>query len=159
MTTESPAIEPRSDRGRAPAASVVPIVTLKSTVLKMSDQTAIEVLSRHVGSGEDDAGVPPLPAPGRAGPRRQGRPSSIYALNQLEDEHRGADVARPPHGPCPAPAGPRVAGLADRRLAGRFDERMIAAIRTVQEAVERILSGQDIRYYPAPSEPGSERPP
>ena len=29
---------------------------------------------------------------------------------------------------------------------GAFDGRMIAAIRTVQEAVERILSGQDIRY-------------
>ena len=31
---------------------------------------------------------------------------------------------------------------------GAFDARMIATIRTVQEAVERILSGQDIRYYP-----------
>jgi hypothetical protein len=34
---------------------------------------------------------------------------------------------------------------------GVFDERMIAAIRSVQEAVERILSGQDIRYYSNPS--------
>ena len=31
---------------------------------------------------------------------------------------------------------------------GVFDERVITAIRTVQEAVERILSGQDVRYYP-----------
>ncbi len=40
---------------------------------------------------------------------------------------------------------------------GVFDERVITAIRTVQEAVERILSGQDIRYYPAPATSGSER--
>ena len=39
-----------------------------------------------------------------------------------------------------------------------LDERVITAIRTVQEAVERILSGQDIRYYPTPAEPGSEQP-
>ena len=40
---------------------------------------------------------------------------------------------------------------------GVFDERVITAIRTVQEAVERILSGQDIRYYPTPQAPASER--
>ena len=37
---------------------------------------------------------------------------------------------------------------------GAFDERVITAIRTVQEAVERILSGQDIRYYPPSSTTG-----
>jgi hypothetical protein len=41
--------------------------------------------------------------------------------------------------------------------AGVFDDRVITVIRTVQEAVERILSGQDIRYYPAPQAPASER--
>jgi hypothetical protein len=41
---------------------------------------------------------------------------------------------------------------------GAFDEHMVMAIRIVQEAVERILSGRDIRYYPTPQEPGRERP-
>ena len=40
---------------------------------------------------------------------------------------------------------------------GVFDDRVITAIRTVQEAVERILSGQDVRYYPAPESARSEQ--
>jgi hypothetical protein len=40
---------------------------------------------------------------------------------------------------------------------GAFDTRVIQAIRTVQEAVERILSDQDVRFYPS-EQPGWERP-
>jgi hypothetical protein len=40
---------------------------------------------------------------------------------------------------------------------GAFDEWTVDTVRAVQEAVDRILSGQDIRYYPPGS--GSQSPP
>jgi hypothetical protein len=45
---------------------------------------------------------------------------------------------------------------------GSFDVWTVDMLRAVQEAVERILSGQDIRYYPEPEglpfSPQSETP-
>ena len=41
---------------------------------------------------------------------------------------------------------------------GVFDDRTIGAIRGVQEMVERILSGQDIRYYEAQDIRAAENP-
>jgi len=41
---------------------------------------------------------------------------------------------------------------------GVFDDRTISAIRAVQEMVERILSGQDIRYYQAQDSRAAENP-
>ena len=89
---------------------------------------------------------------------RPRRPSSSYALNQLEDELSGAETIdrRTAHALHRLALESQV--LLTDAWPGVFDERMITAIRTVQEAVERILSGQDIRYYPATADPGSERP-
>jgi hypothetical protein len=45
---------------------------------------------------------------------------------------------------------------------GTFDVWTVDMVRAVQEAVERILSGQDIRYYPVPAssaEPGASTQP
>ncbi len=47
----------------------------------------------------------------------------------------------------------RGAGPAHRRLAGPFDEWTVDTLRAVQEVVEQILSGQDIRYFPADPPP------
>ena len=101
-------------------------------------------------------GLPTMFATRRASAVQTRSPSSTAPLERLEHELRGNDTL-------------------DRRLAHRlhrlalesqvlltdawpgvFDEAVIQAIRTVQEAVERILSGQDIRYYPA-AHPESER--
>ena len=70
----------------------------------------------------------------------------IRALDQLEMEHRGAEVLdrRMAHALHRLALESQV--LLTDAWPGVFDARMIAAIRTVQEAVERILSGQDIRY-------------
>ena len=38
---------------------MIPIVSLKSTVLKMSDSLAADVIARHAGSGEDQWGFLP----------------------------------------------------------------------------------------------------
>jgi hypothetical protein len=135
----------------------VPAATSPATVRVVSDRSALEVLWRHVGLGGDDRAFLPCLRRGAPVPAAKAE-ELVRALHQLELEHRGAEVV-------------------DRRLAhalhrlalesqvlltdawpGAFDGAMIAAIRTVQEAVERILSGQDIRYYPSPSQPAAEPP-
>jgi hypothetical protein len=143
--------------GVEPMAGTVPIVTLKPTVRTMSDPPAIEVLARHVGTGDDDRAFLPC--------LRRGESVSaakvdelIRALGQLEEENRGADVLdrRMAHALHRLALESQV--LLTDAWPGAFDDRVIAAIRSVQEGVERILSGQDIRYYPSPSDPSSERP-
>jgi len=112
----------------------------------MNDRSAAEILSCHVEMGEDEWGF--LPCLRRGQPVPAAKVAELEgALERLEHELRGNETL-------------------DRRLAhrlhrlalesqvlltdawpGAFDEAVIQAIRTVQEAVERILSGQDIRYY------------
>jgi hypothetical protein len=139
-----------------PDAGAVSIVSLKSARLKMSDSNANDVISRHTGSTDDPAGFLPC--------LRRGEPVSpvksaelIYALNQLEEELKGSNVIdrRVAHSLHRLALESQV--LLTDAWPGVFDERVITAIRTVQEAVERILSGQDIRYYPAPQAQASER--
>ena len=80
----------------------------------------------------------PVPAAGSA--------ELVRALHQLEPEHRGAEVLdrRMAHALHRLALESQV--LLTDAWPGAFDARMIAVIRAVQEAVERILSGQDIRY-------------
>jgi hypothetical protein len=82
----------------------------------------------------------------------------VYALNQLEAEWKGAEMIdrRAAHHLYRLALESQV--LLTDAWPGVFDERVITAIRTVQEAVERILSGQDFRYNPAPEPRGSEQP-
>jgi len=139
------------------SSSSAPIITLKPRVDSMSERSPCEILLRHVRSGEDEWGF--LPCLRRGVPVPIAKSAELNrALSQLEDELRGAEVVS------------RATAHALHRLAlesqvlltdawpGAFDERMIAAIRTVQEAVERILSGKDIRYYSSPVRPDRERP-
>ena len=139
-----------------PDAGVIPIVSLKPTVLKMSDSLAADVIARHAGSGEDQWGFLPCLRRGEPVPGAKSA-ELIYALNQLEEELRGSDMIdrRTAHGLHRLALESQV--LLTDAWPGVFDERVITVIRSVQEAVERILSGQDIRYYPAPQASASER--
>ncbi len=133
---ESPAIE-----------SVVEAEPVQNVRLA-SDRSALEVLARHVGQGNDELGFLPCLRRGMAVPRAK-ITELIHALTQLESDLRGVSAIE------------RGLAHALHRLAlesqvlltdawpGAFDGAMIAAIRSVQEAVERVLSGQDIRYYPS----------
>lgn len=110
-----------------------------------ADPDAMGVLVRHVAHDRDEQGFLPCLRRGAAVPGVKSA-ELLHALTQLEVQHRGADVLD------------RGMAHALHRLAlesqvlltdawpGAFDDRMIAAIRAVQEAVERVLSGQDIRY-------------
>ncbi len=134
-----------------------PTVALKPTVLLMSNQSALEILGRHVGWVADDWGFLPCLRRGEAVPPI--RVSELTrALGELEEELRGAELLdrRTAHALHRLALESQV--LLTDAWPGVFDDNAVAAIRTIQEAVERILSGADIRYYPAPAEPGSERP-
>ena len=132
-----------------PVSGVVPIVFPGSKVVKMTDSATVDVVARHAGSGDDQWGFLPCLRRGEPVPAVKAA-ELIYALNQLEGELKGADTIerRTAHNLYRLALESQV--LLTDAWPGVFDERVITAIRTVQEAVERILSGQDVRYYPAP---------
>jgi hypothetical protein len=139
-----------------PFAEVIPFVSLDPTVVKMTESAAVDVVSRHAGSGDDPWGF--LPCLRRGEPVQAVQAAElIYALNQLEGELKGADTIerRTAHHLYRLALESQV--LLTDAWPGVFDDRVITAIRTVQEAVERILSGQDFRYYPAQESSGSEQ--
>lgn len=142
--------EPDDDDGDDPVRVSIPTAS-KPTIRVVSDRTALEVLWRHVGMGGDDAGF--LPCLRKGVPVPANKVSElIRALSQLEVEHRGAAMLerRMVHALHRLALESQV--LLTDAWPGVFDDRMIAGIRSVQEAVERILSGQDIRYYSNPSQ-------
>lgn len=139
-----------------PDAGVISVVSLKPPVVKMTESSTTDVLSRHTGSSEDPWGFLPCLRRGEPVPPVKSA-ELIYALNQLEEELKGSDLIdrRTAHGLHRLALESQV--LLTDAWPGAFDERVISVIRTVQEAVERILSGEDIRYYPAPQSQASER--
>lgn len=134
----------------AEPAAIEPVVEVEPvrSVRVAADRSALEVLARHVGQGNDELGFLPCLRRGKAVPRAK-IAELLHALTQLETELQGASAIE------------RGVAHALHRLAlesqvlltdawpGAFDGAMIDAIRSVQEAVERVLSGQDIRYYPS----------
>gem|GEM_PF-875709 len=129
--------------------SAEPVVTRRITP-ELIDGRAMDTLWKHVGPGDQSAGgfLPRLR-------RGESIPADevaelLDALRRLEDENRNAE------------------GL-DRRFAyalyrlalesqvlmtevwpRAFDEPTVDAVRSVQEMVERILSGEDVRFYADP---------
>jgi hypothetical protein len=129
-----------------PAPVPVPIaMSPRPTVRVHADRTALEVLWRHVGLDGDELGFLPCLRRGVPAPATKSA-ELLHALTQIELEQRGAEVLdrRMAHALHRLALESQV--LLTDAWPGAFDERMIATIRAVQEAVERILSGQDIRY-------------
>jgi hypothetical protein len=129
------------------SSSFAPIATVKPKVQLMRERSSSEILARHVAAGEDEFGF--LPCLRRGEPVPPAKVAELIgALSQLEEELRGSEVVSR----ATAHALHRLSLEAQVMLTdawpGAFDDRMIGAIRKVQEAVERILSGQDVRYYP-----------
>jgi hypothetical protein len=148
-------VEPSRHPGDS-ATGIAPVVSITRAVLKMTDSSASHVISRHTGSDLDPAGFLPCLRRGEPVPAAKSA-ELIYALNQLEEELKGAPAIdrKTAHGLHRLALESQV--LLTDAWPGAFDDRVIAAIRTVQEAVERILSGEDIRYYPQSQSLESER--
>jgi hypothetical protein len=138
----------------AEAREVYPPVAIPAAQSAISPSA--QVVLRHAGQlGETDPSAF-LPCLRRGLPVPPTEVAELaQALNQLEREYQGASVMD------------RRLTFALHRLAfesqilhtdaypGAFDVWTIDMLRSVQEVVERILSGQDIRYYPDAS---TERP-
>jgi hypothetical protein len=122
----------------------------------MNDRSAAEILSSHVAMNEDEWGFLPCLRRGEAVPAAKVAELE-GALERLEGELRGREnlSRRIAHDLYRLALESQV--LLTDAWPGVFDARVIQAIRTAQEAVERILSDRDIRFYP-PAQPGSERP-
>ena len=121
----------------------------------LGDDSA-DVILRHAGqAGDDPYAFLPCLRRGESVP-----PAEVaelaQALSELERDYRGA------------PSMDRSLTFALHRLAfesqilatdawpGAFDVWTVDMVRAVQEAVERILSGRDIRYYPTTLEDSPE---
>ncbi|WP_240911431.1 hypothetical protein [Paludisphaera soli] len=135
-----------------------PVVAREATPeISTPDGTAMDIVWKHVGpEGGDPRGFLPHLRRGESVPPASAS-ELLEALRTLESENRGADGLN------------RRLAYAVHRLAlesqvllteawpGAFDEPTVEAIRAVQEMAERILSGEDVRYYAGPESqaPGS----
>ena len=151
VQTEIAYLEPELERQPiriVPAVNPTFLAAPNSSGQSMSEPSAAEILFCHVGIGRDEWGF--LPCLRRGEPVPPHKVAEVEAaLVRIEEELRGSDrldrqIAHSLH---------RLALESQVLLTdawpGVFDAVVIQAIRTVQEAVERILSGQDIRYYPS----------
>lgn len=129
-----------------PVPVPVPVAAVDDSNPTLS--AAAQVVLRHAGQAGDDP-YTFLPALRRGETVAPGEVAELaQALQQLEREFQGARAMD------------RRLTFALHRLAfesqilhtdawpGSFDVWTVDMLRAVQEAVERILSGQDIRYYP-----------
>ncbi|MHB1557378.1 MAG: hypothetical protein ACYC61_07855 [Isosphaeraceae bacterium] len=142
-----------------PASLPAPPPPVRPTVRAAADPEAVEIVRRHAGFSREERGFLPCLRRGVPVPPVQSN-ELIRALNQLELEHRDATVIdrRLSHALHRLALESQV--LLTDAWPGVFDARMIAVIRAVQESVERILSGQDIRYYPRnAAKPAAPEPP
>jgi len=141
--------------------SVDPVVTSisESRMGKSLEESSVDIVRRHAGLGDGDhwSFLPSL---------RRGEPAPasmieelLEALKQVENENRESTTLERSLAHCLHRLALESQVLLTEAWPGAFDERMVLAIRAVQEAVERILSGQDIRFYPAePRSTASESP-
>jgi hypothetical protein len=135
----------------------VPIVITKPVVTVMSAWTSTEILGRHVRAGEDERGFLPCLRRGEAVPPYKA--DELHrALDELESELRGRETIDRGTAHLLHRLALESQVLLTDAWPGAFDDHMITVIRQVQESVERILSGQDIRYYPTAAESAAERP-
>ena len=132
-------------RAKMPS-DLVPPPGSKPMVQLTNERSAAEILSSHVAMNDDEWGFLPCLRRGEAVPAAKVTELE-GALLRLEVELRGSTTLdrRIAHGLYRLALESQV--LLTDAWPGVFDARVIQAIRTVQEAVERILSDQDIRFY------------
>ncbi len=138
------------------SSELIPPDVLTPMVQLMNDRSAAEILASHVEMNKDEWGFLPCLRRGEAVPATKVAELE-RALERLEEELRGRENLnrRVAHDLYRLALESQV--LLTDAWPGVFDARVIQAIRTAQEAVERILSDQDVRFYP-PAQTGAEQP-
>ena len=141
-----------------PRASAEPTIT-ERMVPEVMDATAVEIVLAHVRPGDADPQAF-LCCLRRGQAVNHNRVSELMdALRRIEADQGGATMLD------------RQLSYALHRLAmesqvllteawpGVFDRSTVGTIRAVQEMVERILSGQDVRFYQPGEIPDAEKQP
>jgi hypothetical protein len=134
-----------------------PVITQKITP-EVVDQGALQTVLKHVGTDQRDADafLPVLRRGQQIDPALLAE--LISALQRIELDQRGASLLERGLAYALHRLGLESQVLLTEAWPGVFDARTTSAIRSVQELVERILSGQDIRYYQSTVSSGSENP-
>jgi hypothetical protein len=146
----------QEDPGAAEPASFVLQAANSGSVVVLNEYSPVDVVIRHAAANEDEWAF--LPCLRRGVPVPPARASElIRALHELEQHRRDEPSLERPlvHALYRLALESQV--LLTDAWPGRFDSRMITAIRNVQESVERILSGKDIRYDSLSPPPAPER--
>jgi hypothetical protein len=148
--SDSPAESEPGDRPRIritparPAAGPRITERIEPEVL---DRTAIDIVRTHVGPGGDDpSAFLPSMRSGRASPPEKVA-ELLAALRRIEVEERDSSALDRGLSYALHRLSMESQVLLTEAWPGVFDDRTVSDIRAVQEMVERILSGQDIRYY------------
>lgn len=144
----------RIEPARRPAE---PVISQKITP-EVLDPGARQTLMKHVGFGQHDPGAF-LPVLRRGQQMDAARLAElISALARLERDQQGVSVLERELAYALHRLGLESQVLLTEAWPGVFDAGTTRGIRSVQELVERILSGQDIRYYQETDRPVSENP-
>jgi hypothetical protein len=135
--------------------AVEPVITQRITP-EVLDTGAMQTVLKHVGSGHRDPGafLPVLRRGQQVDPARLAE--LISALNRIELDQQGMSVLERGLAYALHRLGLESQVLLTEAWPGVFDASTTSGIRAVQELVERILSGQDIRYYQGKISPETE---
>lgn len=162
ILTESPSGEKSDGEEREPDTSLIawPVKPIVSSIRELPMNQSLEaspadVVRRHAGLEHEDHGSF-LPCLRRGEPVPAGMVDELLeALARLEDEDRGASALdrRLAHALHRLALESQV--LLTEAWPGVFDERMVLAIRAVQEAVERNFARQDTHDSQAERQPAA----
>ena len=152
----APAARPRI-RIEPARRAAEPVISQKIAP-EVLDPGARQTLMKHVGSGQHDPGafLPVLRRGQQIEPERLAE--LISALARVELDQQGVSVLERGLAYALHRLGLESQVLLTEAWPGVFDWRTTSGIRSVQELVERILSGQDIRYYQGTLSPVPENP-
>jgi hypothetical protein len=149
-----PADRPRVRIHQAPRAAGPTI--RKGIVPEVLDGTAISIVLTHVDpGGRDPQAFLPSLRRGQAVSRDRAD-ELIAALERIEADHRGASMLDRRLSYALHRLSLESQVLITEAFPGVLDDQTVALVRAVQEMVERILSGEDIRYYQLRENPAAK---
>jgi hypothetical protein len=151
----------QTDRPRVRIEQLSPAIGLsvpERIVPEVLDGTAVSIVLRHV----DPAGRDPrafLPSLRRAQPVSRERGAELMAaLERIESDHLGVSMLDRQLSYALHRLSLESQVLITEAFPGVIDDRTVGLVRAVQEMVERILSGEDIRYDQPRENPAAEEP-
>jgi hypothetical protein len=148
MQPEEAPPEPRPKIRIAPSRTADGPVVLERMIPEVVDGTPVAILWSHVAPGRGDTGgfLPVLRRGQAVAPSRVAE--LLEALGRIEADQRGAPLIERGLAYALHRLGLEAQVLLTEAWPGVFDDSTVGAIRSVQDRIERILSGQGGRDEP-----------